>query len=112
MKKGEISFDDFQKLDLRVGKIVKVEPIEGSVNLLRLKVNLGYDYGVRQIVSGIARWYKSDQLVGRKFIFVANLEAKKLMGEESNGMIVCADSDHTAIIIPVDDKIPEGTVLR
>ena len=112
MKKGDISFEEFQKLDLRVGKVVEALTVEGSNNLLRLKVDLGYDYGVVQIVTGIARWYKPQDLINKKYIFNANLEAKKFMGFESCGMIICADSDHTAILIPVDDKIPEGTIVR
>lgn len=112
MKKSEISLSDFQKADMRVGKVVEVTPIEGSINLLRLKVDLGYDYGLVQILSGIARWYKPKDLKNKKFIFVANLKAKKMMGIESQGMILAADHDHTAILIKVDNKIPEGTVLR
>ena len=112
MKKDEISLSDFQKMDLRVGKVISASAIEGSINLLRLKVDLGYDYGVRQIISGIARWYKPEKLRGKKFIFLANLEGKKLMGNKSAGMILCADENHSAFIIPVDNKIPEGTIIR
>ena len=112
MKKDEITLSEFQKADLRVGKVVEVVAVEGSQNLLRLKVDLGYDYGVVQIISGIARWYKPTQLKNKKFIFVANLEAKKLMGNQSQGMIVAADYDHSAVLIKVDKKIPEGTILR
>ena len=68
MKKDELILADFQKTDLRVGKVVEAEAVEGSKNLLRLKVNLGYDYGVRQIISGIARWYKPEELRDKKFI--------------------------------------------
>src|SRR3990167_109651 len=110
--KADIPFEDFQKLDLRVGKVIGAEAVGGSVNLLRLKVNLGNDHGVRNILSGIARWYKPGQLEGKKFIFVTNLEAKKMMGMMSQGMILCADYDHKAVIIPVNKKIPEGTIIR
>lgn len=110
--KADIPFEDFQKLDLRVGKVISAETVTGSVNLLRLKVNLGNDHGVRNILSGIARWYKPEQLEGKKFIFVTNLETKKMMGEDSQGMILCADYDHKAVIIPVSKKIPEGTIVR
>ena len=110
--KADIPFEDFQKLDLRVGKVISAEAVAGSVNLLRLKVNLGNDHGVRNILSGIARWYKPKELKGKKFIFVTNLEAKKIMGMMSQGMILCADYDHQAVIIPVSKKIPEGTIVR
>src|SRR3989304_3879692 len=98
MKKADVSFSEFQKMDLRVGKVVEAEVIEGSTNLLRLKVNLGYDYGVVSIISGIARWYKPTELKNKKFIFVANLEGKKLMGNESQGMIVAGDYYHSAML--------------
>ena len=112
MKKDTVRLHEFQKADLRVGKVVEAAVIEGSTNLLRLKVNLGYDYGIVQIISGIARWYKPSQLKNKKFMFVANLESRKLMGNESQGMIVAADFDHRAMLVKVDKKIPEGTVLR
>jgi|SRR3989338_2274029 len=112
MKKDTFLLSDFQKADLRVGKVIEVSAVEGSTNLLRLKVDLGHDYGVVQILSGIARWYKPSELKNKKFIFVANLEGKKIMGNESAGMILCADKDHAAIIIPVNKKIQEGTIIR
>lgn len=112
MKKSDVTFSDFQKMDFRVGKVVEAASVEGSVNLLRLKVDLGYDYGVRQILSGISRWYNPSELINRKFIFAANLEGKKIMESESAGMILCADTDHRAELLPVADKIPEGTVVR
>jgi len=71
--KADISFEDFQKLDLRIGKVISAEAVAGSVNLLRLKVNLGNDHGVRSILSGIARWYKPKELKGKKFIFVTKI---------------------------------------
>ena len=112
MKKSTVSLSDFQKMDLRAGKVLEAGPIEGSTNLLRLRVDLGYDYGIVQIVSGIARWYKSEDLQNKKFVFVANLEEKKMMGQPSRGMILCADVDHKAVVIAVDESIPEGTVIR
>ncbi|KKS97950.1 MAG: methionyl-tRNA synthetase, methionyl-tRNA synthetase [Candidatus Gottesmanbacteria bacterium GW2011_GWA2_43_14] len=110
--KADIPFVDFQKLDLRVGKVLSAEAVAGSTNLLRLKVNLGNDHGVRIIISGIARWYTPATLKGKKFVFVTNLEPKKLMGDESRGMILCADYDHKAVVVPVNKKIPEGTIIR
>lgn len=112
MKKDSIAFDLFQKHDLRVGKVIEAEKVEGSQNLLRLKVNLGYEYGIVQIISGIARWYKPAQLKNKKFLFVANLEAKAIMGNESHGMILACDYDHKAALIPINKKIPEGTIIR
>lgn len=113
MLKKDITFPDFQKLDFRVGKVLKAETVVGSLNLLRLEVDLGSDYGVRQILSGVAKWYQPQELKSKKFIFVANLAAKKIMGLESCGMIFAADVDGQAVLIPVKDKtIPAGTVVR
>jgi methionyl-tRNA synthetase len=112
MVKDIISFSDFQKLDLRVGKVVKAERVVGSDNLIRMEVDLGKEYGVRKILAGIAKWYKPRQISGKKFIFVANLTPKQMMGELSNGMMLCADNDSEVGIIPVNKKIQEGTVVR
>lgn len=122
MIKDPVSFADFQKLDFRVGKVVEAEFKEGSVNLIRMKVDLGSDYGVRTIFAGVAKWYKPEELKNKKFIFVANLEPKKMptfakatagkMGEESQGMMFAADVENKAILIPVDARIPEGSVVR
>lgn len=112
MTKDIVSFADFEKLDLRVGKVVKAERVEGSKNLIRMSVHLGSDYGVRKILAGMASWYKPSQLSGRKFIFVANLEPKQMMKELSSGMMFAADTGETCFILPVDKKIKEGTIVR
>lgn len=108
-----ISFSDFQKLDLRIGKIAKAERKEGSKNLLRLKVYFGSEVGERSILTGIAQWYTPDDILDKKFIFITNLESRKIMDEESQGMILCAvKDDGSAIVLPIDDKIQEGTIIR
>jgi len=112
MTKDIVSFFDFQKLDFRVGKVVKAEEVEGSMNLLRLFVDLGKDYGEKKIFAGIAKWYKPEQLQGKKYIFIANLAPKQMMKEISEGMILCAVINEEAVLIPVEDSIPEGTILR
>lgn len=111
MVKDAVSFSDFQKLDLRVGKVVLAEKVEGSENLIRMEVDLGKDYGKQKILAGIAKWYKPEDLKGKKYIFVVNLTPKQMMKEMSSGMILCAEGEE-AVIIPLDDKIPEGTVVR
>ena len=113
MTKDVISFPDFQKLDLRVGKVVEAERVEDSTSLIKLQVDFGEDYGEKKIIAGIAKWYKPQQLKGKKFIFVANLAPKQMMKEMSEGMILCAVIDGEAVSIPiVDDKIPQGTIVR
>ncbi len=110
--KETVSFSDFQKFDLRVGKVLGVEKVQGSNNLLKMKVDLGKEYGVRQILAGLAKLYSPGDLKGKKFIFVANLAPKEMMGEASEGMILCADFDGVISIIPVKRTIKEGAVVR
>lgn len=86
--RGGIEFSDFEKIDIRVGQIVSAEKIEKSNKLLKLEVDLGT--GIRQIVSGIAKHFKPSDLVGKKVLVVINLKPIKMMGVESNGMILAA----------------------
>ena len=91
---------------------VAPETVEGSRNLIRMQVHLGKEYGEKKILAGISTWYTPKDLIGKKFIFVANLEPKQMMKESSNGMILCADDGEKALLIPVDDSIPEGSVVK
>jgi len=113
-----ISFEDFQKIDLRVAKIIKAEKIEGSEKLLKLLVDLGNDpstgsgQGIRQIIAGIAKFYQPEDLVGKEIIVVANLEPKKLMGLESQGMLLAAEKDGEPIILIPEKEVPPGAKIR
>ena len=106
-----ISFAEFQNLDLRIGRVLQAERIPESRNLIRMKVDLG-GKEVRNILAGIAEWYPPKELVNKSFIFVVNLEPKKMMGEESQGMILCADQDGKAVLISVPSDLPPGTIVR
>lgn len=112
MIKGSVDFADFQKLDCRIGKVKQADMVEGSTNLIKLFVDLGIEFGDRQIITGIAKWYTPKDLINKKFIFVVNLEPKKMMNIESQGMILCADTGTKAVLIPVNKKIPVGTLVR
>jgi methionyl-tRNA synthetase len=90
--KPTIQYDDFAKLDLRVGTVVECVEKEGSEKLLRLTVDFGTE-GTRNILSGIKQWYKPEELKGKQFVFVFNLAPRKLMGEESEGMILAAEGE-------------------
>ncbi|MEM0468079.1 MAG: methionine--tRNA ligase subunit beta [Pyrobaculum sp.] len=81
-----LSIDDFRRLDLRVGKVVEAARIEGSKKLIRLVVDLGSEK--RQLVAGLAEYYRPEDLVGKYVVVVANLQPKKLMGVESQGMVL------------------------
>ena len=112
MKKPTISYFDFQKLDIRAGEIKEASRLADSRNLLQLKVDLGEDYGIVEILSGIANEYKPENIVGKKFPFLANLEPKKMLGKYSNGMIFAVDVKGKAILFPLRKKIPSGSVVR
>lgn len=85
-----INFTDFDKIDLRVGTVVNCAAKEGSDKLLRLTVDFGEE-GTRNILSGIKKWYKPENLIGKQFVFILNLAPRKMMGEDSEGMILAAD---------------------
>ena len=107
----EITIDDFAKVELRVGKVTACEKVKKSSKLLCLQVDDGM--GGRQIVSGIAKFYKPDDLVGKKIQFVANLKPVTLCGAESNGMICAAETNDGSVkVIFVDDSLPVGSKIR
>jgi methionine--tRNA ligase beta chain len=105
-----IRFEDFQKIDLRIGKILEVEKVEGSEKLLKLIVDLGSEK--RQLVAGIAKYYKPQDLIGKEIVVVANLEPKNLMGIESQGMLLAADVNGEPVILIPEKEVPPGTKIR
>jgi methionine--tRNA ligase beta chain len=107
----EISFEEFQKLDLRIGKITEANQIPGSRNLIRMIVDFGTEK--RQAVAGLVQWYKPQDLMGRKCAFVLNLQRRKMMGVESQCMILAADDDkgHVVVLQPEKD-IAEGSRIH
>lgn len=107
--KPTIQYDDFAKLDLRVGTIIECVEKEGSEKLLRLTVDFG-EAGTRNILSGIKKWYKPENLKGKQFVFVFNLAPRKMMGEESEGMILAADGKKPNLIKP-KSKAPSGAEI-
>lgn len=107
----EITIDDFAKVDLRVALVKDCEKVKKSKKLLCLQLDDGF--GGRQVVSGIAAWYKPEDLIGKKVVIVANLKPVKLCGVESNGMICAADTpDSAASVIFPDQDLPCGAKLR
>ncbi|MFR5864447.1 MAG: methionine--tRNA ligase [Acutalibacteraceae bacterium] len=106
---GVIGIEEFQKVALRVGQIVACEPVPKSDKLLKLSVDLGSER--RQVVSGIAKFYTPESLVGKKIILVANLKPVKLRGVESNRMILASGEDEIKVVF-VDDSVPNGSTVR
>ena len=120
-----ISFDEFKKVELRVGKVVACEPVEGSEKLLKLSVDIGEKdaetglLATRQVLAGIAKEYKPEDLVGKEIVIVANLEPRALMGLESQGMILCANDTHLTglgtgvpVIVRPDRDVAIGSEIR
>ncbi|MFJ9465902.1 methionine--tRNA ligase [Viridibacillus arvi] len=106
----EISFEDFMKVDLRVATVIACEKIPKADKLLKLQLELGYEQ--RQVVSGIAEYYKPEELVGRKVIVVANLKPVKLRGELSQGMVLAGSKDGVLTLATVDEKLENGAKVK
>jgi methionyl-tRNA synthetase len=108
-QKPTIKYEDFQKIDIRAGTIINCEDIEGSDKLLKLEVDFG-DLGKRQILAGIKEWFEPKELIGVQTTFIINLEPRKMMGLESQGMLLAidfGDKDQTALLQP-DKEVPNG----
>lgn len=105
-----IEYDDFKKVEIKVGEILNADPVEGSEKLLKLDVRFGAE--TRQILSGIAKYMTPESLVGKKVPFVTNLKPRSMMGLESNGMILAAkDSEDNFSLLDVDQTIQSGTEI-
>ena len=112
-KEGEkelISYEDFQKLDIRVALVEKVEKVPKADKLYKLTVSLGTEK--RTIVAGLAEYYKADELTGKKITILANLEPRKLRGILSEGMLLAADYEDTVSILVPDKDIPAGANVK
>jgi len=107
--KEQITIDDFDKVELRVAQVLECEPVPKSDKLLKLQLDLGYE--TRQVVSGIAKFYKPQELIGKKVVMIANLAPAKLRGVESNGMILASGEEDVRVLF-VDDSVPNGSGIR
>ncbi|MHA1602990.1 MAG: methionine--tRNA ligase subunit beta [Promethearchaeota archaeon] len=101
-----ISYDDFAKMDLRVGKVLSCEEIPKSRSLYKLMVDVGEEQP-RTILSGIKNWYSVEDLVDKFIIVLLNLKPRKMMGIESQGMLLAADVDDAAVLLKTDDTFKE-----
>jgi methionyl-tRNA synthetase len=107
---SQISIEDFVRIQMRVGQILEAEKIEGSRKLLKLRVDIGSE--VRQLVAGIAEAYDPAALLNKKVVVVANLKPARLMGVESNGMIVAASVDGRPVLATFNEEVPNGAPLK
>ena len=108
-KENLISIEDFAKVELTVGKVVTCEKVEKSEKLLKLQVDLGKD--TRTIVSGIAMSYNEENIIGKLVAVITNLKPAKLMGIESNGMLLAAKDKHSLKLVTLDGDITPGTKI-
>jgi methionine--tRNA ligase beta chain len=106
-----IDYETFKKVELKVAKIISAQKVEGSEKLLKLEVDLGSEK--RQIVAGIGKKYIPQDLVGKNIIIVSNLEPKKLMGLESQGMLLAASNDNEGpVLLTVMEDISAGSQVK
>lgn len=106
----KISIEDFAMVQMRVGQILEAEKIQGSRKLIKLRVDIGTE--VRQVVAGIAEAYEPASLLNRKVVIVANLKPARLMGVESNGMVVAASIDGKPVLATFAEDVPNGALLK
>lgn len=105
-----ISFEDFKKLDIRIGKILSAEKVEESDKLLKLEVDFGEEK--RQIVAGIAQFYAPEELLGKECPFAYNLAPRALRGIESQGMILCPSDNASPVLLHPDKEIAPGSIVK
>lgn len=108
--RDSVSYGDFTKIELKIAKILTAEPVEGSEKLLKLQVSLGAEE--RQIISGIAKSYTPEQLIGKSVVIITNLEPRMIMGLESNGMLLAANGENGPVILLPETDVPPGTGIK
>ena len=107
----EISYDDFAKIEVRVGEVVAAELVPDTDKLIKCTIDFG-DFGTRTIVSGIAEWKKPEDLVGKQLPYVVNLAPRMLRGVESQGMLLAlSDSDGLSLLVP-ERRVEKGTKAK
>ena len=105
-----INFEEFQKIELKVAKVIQAERIEESEKLLKLQIDLGGEK--RQIVAGVAKFYQPENLVGKEIVVVANLEPRTIFGLESQGMLLAADVNGKPVLLKPEEEVPPGTKIK
>ncbi len=105
-----IGIEEFEKLDLRVGKVINAQKVPGKDKLLVLQVDIGTE--TRTVVAGIAQEFAPEELVGKQVVLVANLEPKRIGGVVSHGMILAAGDEKALALVTLDREVPPGTKVR
>lgn len=107
----EISYDDFAKLDIRVGTVLTAELVPETDKLIKCTIDFG-EMGQRTIVSGIAQWKKPEELVGKQLPYIVNLAPRVLRGVESQGMLMAASDENGVALLSPERALPPGTTLK
>lgn len=110
MSVSEIQIEDFQAIDMRVGKVLEAERLEGTRALLVLKVSLGED--VRTLVAGVAKYYAPEEMVGKQVVVLANLKPATIRGVQSQGMVLAAEDEGVVSLLTTDRTIEPGSRVR
>jgi len=111
MSQKIVSFDEFSKMDLRIGKISKAEAVAGSKNLIKMLIDVGGGEN-RQGVAGIAQYYTAKELEGKQVAVIVNLQPKRMFGLESNVMILAAEDEKTVSLLLPDRSVKVGSKIR
>jgi methionyl-tRNA synthetase len=111
-QKPEIVFDDFSKMDIRIGTVLEAEKVAGTDKLLKLKIDTGID--VRTVVSGIAQYYKPEEMIGKQVSILVNLAPRKIKGIESKGMILMAENSkgELSLVSPTKEDTNNGSTVK
>jgi methionyl-tRNA synthetase len=111
MIKEEVSYDDFARLDIRIGEIIAAERVEGTDKLIKCSVDFG-EIGDRTIVSGILKWKKPEELIGKKLPYIINLKPRTLKGIDSQGMLLAMSFNEDGFsLLESENDVPPGTSI-
>ena len=110
--KDSINYSDFEKLDIRAGKVVAASAPEWSEKLIRYEIDFGEELGKRVLFSGIRKWYTPEDLIDKTLPVIVNMEPKKMGDEVSQGMVIMADGEEGPKLLFLSDDIVPGTVIR
>lgn len=110
--KDTIQYSDFEKLDLRIGRVVAASSPEWSQKLLEFKVDFGAEVGEKTILSGIKAWYQPEDFVGKNYVFVINLAERKMGEGVSQGMMIMSDEIEKPVPFAISENVTPGSIVR
>ena len=105
-----ITFSDFRKMEIKIGKIISAEKVEGTDKLIRLEINLGEEK--RQLVAGIAKYYGPEELINKEIPVLINLEPRKIKGIESQGMLLAVVEGERPVLLHPDKEVSPGSMIK